>query len=573
MTELDTLLVTLNSILWHDSVLLILLGTGVVFTFWSGFSQYRALTHGVRVLRGTYDDPNDPGAINHFQALSAALSATVGLGNIGGVALAISLGGPGAVFWMWVVGLFGMAIKLTEVTLSMLYRNTDDPDNPRGGPMWVVSIGLARVSPGLAPLGKFIGAVFCITLLVSTITGGNMFQAWNVGEITEEYFGIPSITAGIVLAVLVGMVIIGGIKRIGAVAGRLVPIMVALYLLAGTYVLIVNAGQIPAMFLLIFQAAFSPQEFSGAFIGGTAGYAFLFGMKRALFSNEAGQGSSPIAHSAAKTDEPVREALVAGLEPFIDTLIVCTFTALVILSTGIWNRAPEASFMTPPAVLSVGADEWSLETTAIPQRDTNQWRSGDDIFIVMRADPNQQSGNNLHRLSGTIIEQNGTLMIDWSTMTSVARPQLEDLGIYATYIGATLTAKAFDSVKPGLGKWLVTLAVWLFAISTMISWSYYGEQGIVYLFGERMVLIYKFIYCALIIVATWGFIETDADLDNLTGVGTGVMLFANVPIIWLFGRQAMRAYHNYIERLKSGKVGPDNPPPSLDDLINNRGSK
>ena len=573
MTELDTLLVTLNSILWHDSVLLILLGTGVVFTFWSGFSQYRALTHGVRVLRGTYDDPNDPGAINHFQALSAALSATVGLGNIGGVALAISLGGPGAVFWMWVVGLFGMAIKLTEVTLSMLYRNTDDPDNPRGGPMWVVSIGLACVSPRLAPLGKFIGAVFCITLLVSTITGGNMFQAWNVGEITEEYFGIPSIAAGIVLAVLVGMVIIGGIKRIGAVAGRLVPIMVALYLLAGTYVLIVNAGQIPAMFLLIFQAAFSPQEFSGAFIGGTAGYAFLFGMKRALFSNEAGQGSSPIAHSAAKTDEPVREALVAGLEPFIDTLIVCTFTALVILSTGIWNRAPEASFMTPPAVLSVGADEWSLETTAIPQRDTNQWRSGDDIFIVMRADPNQQSGNNLHRLSGTIIEQNGTLMIDWSTMTSVARPQLEDLGIYATYIGATLTAKAFDSVKPGLGKWLVTLAVWLFAISTMISWSYYGEQGIVYLFGERMVLIYKFIYCALIIVATWGFIETDADLDNLTGVGTGVMLFANVPIIWLFGRQAMRAYHNYIERLKSGKVGPDNPPPSLDDLINNRGSK
>jgi AGCS family alanine or glycine:cation symporter len=573
MSEFDTLLVTLNSILWHDSVLLILLGTGVVFTFWSGFSQYRALTHGVRVLRGTYDDPNDPGAINHFQALSAALSATVGLGNIGGVALAISLGGPGAVFWMWVVGLFGMAIKLTEVTLSMLYRNTDDPDNPHGGPMWVVSKGLARVSPRLAPLGKFVGAIFCITLLISTVTGGNMFQAWNVGEITEEYFGIPSVAAGIILAILVAMVIIGGIKRIGAVAGRLVPIMVALYLFAGTYVLVVSAGQIPAMFLLIFQAAFSPQEFSGAFIGGTAGYAFLFGMKRALFSNEAGQGSSPIAHSAAKTDEPVREALVAGLEPFIDTLIVCTFTALVILSTGIWNRAPEAILATPPAVLPISAAEWSLETAPVPQRDTNPWRSGDDIFIVMRADPNQQSGNNLHRLSGTIVKQNGILMIEWATMTSVARPQHEDLGIYATYIGATLTAKAFDSVVPGLGKWLVTLAVWLFAISTMISWSYYGEQGIVYLFGERMVLPYKLIYCALIIVATWGFIETDADLDNLTGVGTGVMLFANVPIMWLFGRQAMRAYHNYIERLDSGKMGPDHPSPSLKELINSRDVK
>ncbi len=570
MTGFDTLLTTLNGILWHDSALLILLGTGVLFTFWSGFSPYRALTHGVQVVRGSYDNPDDPGAISHFQALSAALSATVGLGNIGGVALAIALGGPGAVFWMWVVGLFGMAIKLTEVTLSMLYRNTDDPDNPHGGPMWVVSKGLANMNPALAPLGKFIGAVFCVTLLVSTITGGNMFQAWNVGEITEEYFGIPSVAAGIVLAILVSMVIIGGIKRIGAVAGRLVPVMVALYLLAGTYVLIVSAEQIPGVLAMIVRSAFLPQEFSGAFLGGTAGYAFLFGMKRALFSNEAGQGSSPIAHSAAKTNEPVREALVAGLEPFIDTLIVCTFTALVILSTGIWNRAPEANYAVPPAVLPVGASEWSLETLPAPGRIGDEWASGDAVFIVLAADANEQSGNNLHRLDGSIVEQNGVLVIEWASLISDARPSVDSPGIYATYVGATLTAKAFDSVTPGLGKWLVTLAVWLFAISTMISWSYYGEQGIVYLFGERMVFTYKVIYCALIIVATSGFIETDADLDNLTGVGTGVMLFANVPIMWLFGHQAMRAYHDYVARLKSGQMGPDHPPPSLEDLISGR---
>ncbi len=570
MTGFDTLLTTLNGILWHDSALLILLGTGVLFTFWSGFSQYRALTHGVQVVRGSYDNPDDPGAISHFQALSAALSATVGLGNIGGVALAIALGGPGAVFWMWVVGLFGMAIKLTEVTLSMLYRNTDDPDNPHGGPMWVVSKGLANMNPALAPLGKFIGAVFCVTLLVSTITGGNMFQAWNVGEITEEYFGIPSVAAGIVLAILVSMVIIGGIKRIGAVAGRLVPVMVALYLLAGTYVLIVSAEQIPGVLAMIVRSAFLPQEFSGAFLGGTAGYAFLFGMKRALFSNEAGQGSSPIAHSAAKTNEPVREALVAGLEPFIDTLIVCTFTALVILSTGIWNRAPEANYAVPPAVLPVGASEWSLETLPAPGRIGDEWASGDAVFIVLAADANEQSGNNLHRLDGSIVEQNGVLVIEWASLISDARPSVDSPGIYATYVGATLTAKAFDSVTPGLGKWLVTLAVWLFAISTMISWSYYGEQGIVYLFGERMVFTYKVIYCALIIVATSGFIETDADLDNLTGVGTGVMLFANVPIMWLFGHQAMRAYHDYVARLKSGQMGPGHPPPSLEDLISGR---
>ncbi|MAQ21065.1 MAG: sodium:alanine symporter family protein [Gammaproteobacteria bacterium] len=560
MDSILGILIALNRIIWHDSVLIILLGTGVIFTIWSGFCQYRALTHGVLVLRGTYDDPNHPGAINHFQALSAALSATVGLGNIGGVALAIALGGPGAIFWMWIVGLFGMAIKLTEVSLSMLYRNTEDPDNPHGGPMWVVSKGLSKLNPKLAPLGKLIGGFFCFTLLISTATGGNMFQAWNVGEITEEYFGIPSILTGITLAILVGMVIIGGIKRIGAVAGRLVPFMVSLYLIAGLFVLISNAGEIPSMLALIVRSAFIPQEMTGAFIGGTAGYAFLFGMKRALFSNEAGQGTSPIAHSAAKTDEPVREAMVAGLEPFIDTIVVCTFTALVILSTGVWNRAPEAQLDTLPTFSLIDSDSWVLETVTAPQRINDDWSEGDIVFIIVNADANPQSGNNSHRLEGRVVEMidedslSSGLFILWDQLSSESRPTINETGIYATYVGATLTAKAFDSVIPGLGKWLITLAVWLFAISTMISWSYYGEQGVVFLFGDRMVLTYKFVYCALIIIATWGFIESDADLDNLTGVGTGVMLWANVPIMWLFVNQAMRSYHDYIHRLKTGQL-------------------
>lgn len=552
--------VFINQILWHNSVLGLLLATGVVLTIKSRFCQYRALTHGVQILRGTYDNSNDPGAISHFQALSAALSATVGLGNIGGVALAIALGGPGAIFWMWVVGFFGMAIKLTEVGLSMLYRNTDDPQNPHGGPMWVVSKGLANMHPRLAPLGKCIGAIFCLTLLVSAATGGNMFQAWNVGTITEEYFGIPSVLAGIVLALLVGMVIIGGIKRIGAVAGRLVPFMVALYMIAGTYVLIVHASAIPNMIILIFKSAFFSQQMTGAFIGGTAGYAFLFGMKRALFSNEAGQGSSPIAHSAAKTSEPVREALVAGLEPFIDTIVVCTFTALVILSTGIWNRSSEANFVEIPSIVQSGTSQWTLHTPEIPQRIEGSWTSGDRVFTIVSADPNPQSGNQLHRLSGEFVDIAGELQIDWENLESESVPHPIDTNLYASYVGATLTAKAFDSVVPGLGKWLITLAVWLFAISTMISWSYYGEQGIVYLLGERMVLTYRLIYCALIIVATLGFIESDADLDNVTSIGTGVMLFANVPIIWLFGRQALHAYHDYIARLKKGQIKPYQPP-------------
>ena len=242
MAEFSALLATINGILWHEYVLYAIVATGIVFTFWSGFGQYRALTHGPAVIRGVYDDPNDPGAINHFQALSAALSATVGLGNIGGVALAIALGGPGAVFWMWVIGFLGMSIKLTEVTLSMLYRNTDDPENPHGGPMWVIHHVFRK--KGMPRLGRAIGVIFCVTLLVSTTTGGNMFQAWNVGELTQEYFGVPSWITGIVLAVIVGSVIIGGIKRIGLVAGTLVPFMVVLYLAAGLYVLAINIGDL-----------------------------------------------------------------------------------------------------------------------------------------------------------------------------------------------------------------------------------------------------------------------------------------------------------------------------------------
>lgn len=564
MAEFSALLANLNSILWHEYVLYTIVGTGVVFTFWSGFCQYQALAHGPKILRGVYDDPNDPGAINHFQALSAALSATVGLGNIGGVALAIALGGPGAVFWMWVIGFLGMAIKLTEVTLSMLYRNTDDPDNPHGGPMWVAHKALAR--KGMPGLGRTIGVIFCVTLLVSTATGGNMFQAWNVGELTQEYFSVPSWITGIVLAVIVGSVIIGGIKRIGKVAATLVPFMVILYLGAGFYVLAVNIGDLPGIFVLIVTSAFNPTDAAGAFIGGSAASAFLFGLKRAAFSNEAGQGSSPIAHSAAKTNEPAREGIVAGLEPFIDTIVVCTFTALIILSTGIWNRAPDVMLQTIPTATQLEAG-WQFAPTPAPGDD---WVVDDRVMLVVEAHENDATGHTYHRIEGVISFDNGAYTANWAPFEAPTQPTVIGGGMYRAYVGATLTAKAFDSVSPGLGKWLVSIAAWLFAISTMISWSYYGEQGMVYLVGEKSVLPYKLVYCLLIIVATLGFIKSDADLDNITGVGTAVMLFANIPICWFFGYQAMRAYKDYIVRLKAGRMGPEHPPPNIDDLLSGR---
>lgn len=565
MAEFGTILATLNSVLWHEYVLYAIVGTGVLFTVWSGFCQYQALTHGPSVVRGVYDDPNDPGAISHFQALSAALSATVGLGNIGGVALAIALGGPGAVFWMWVIGLLGMAIKLTEVTLSMLYRNTDDPENPHGGPMWVAHKALER--KGLGGLGRTIGVFFCVTLLVSTATGGNMFQAWNVAELTEEYFSVPSWITGIALAIIVGLVIVGGIKRIGKVTATLVPFMVALYLGAGFYVLAQNIGDIPNVFILIFKSAFVPTEAAGAFIGGTAASAFLFGLKRATFSNEAGQGSSPIAHSAAKTNEPVREGIVAGLEPFIDTIVVCTFTALIILTTGIWNRPPDVALSPVPTAIQTDAG-WQFSPTPAPGDD---WVSDNRVMLVVAAHANDVTGHSLHRLEGIVAAAGDGFVVNWTPFDAPSAPMVVGDGMYRNYVGATLTAKAFDSVAPGLGKWLISIAAWLFAVSTMISWGYYGEQGMVYLAGDKSVLSYKLVYCLLIIVATLGFIKTDADLDNMTGVGTAVLLIVNIPICWLFGYQAMAAYKDYVARLKSGSIAADSAPPKLEDLLSGRG--
>lgn len=570
MQEFWRILNTVNGFLWADWVLYVLLAVGLLFTVWSGFGQYRALTHGVKVVRGAYDDKSDPGAINHFQALSTALSATVGLGNIAGVALAIAVGGPGAVFWMWVTGLVGMALKLTEVTQAMLYRNTDDPDNPRGGAMWVCKKGFARISPKLAPLGALVGGIFCVTLLTSAVTGGNMFQAWNVADISFSYFGMPKFAAGVILTVAVGVVIIGGIKRIGDVAGRVVPLMCGLYLLAAAYIIVVNIEQIPAMFGLIFREAFSPSEATGAFIGGVAGFGFLKGMQRALFSSEAGQGSAPIAHSAAKTDEPVREGVVAGLEPFIDTIVVCTFTAMVILLSGAWNRAPALGFPDdlPPAITLAEPDGrshvWSFAPTMVVVEDSNeaagQLRQGQAVFVVVQGGRNATTGGDHHKINGTLT---GSTDAGWTvTLNPLILPvdpaapeppaiSIAQPGVYFDFNGATLTAKAFDRTLPGLGIWIVPAAVWLFAFSTIISWSYYGEQGVVYLLGAKAVLPYRLLYCLLIMVSTLPFIDADA-IENISVLGTGVMLWANIPIMLIFGRQAMREYRDYFRRMSSG---------------------
>jgi AGCS family alanine or glycine:cation symporter len=330
--------------------------------------------------------------------------------------------------------------------------------------------------------------------------------------------------------------------------------MCGIYLIAAVYVLLLNLPLIPGMFGLIFSSAFSPTEAQGAFAGGTLGYAFLWGMKRALFSNEAGQGSAPIAHAAAKTDEPVREGVVAGLGPFIDTIVVCTLTAMVILISGAWNRAPTAFFDTEPEVVPAGPGEWTLASARLPDVTGTAWFPGQAIFMLLDTGVvNPQTASSLVEFHGTVVESPEGPAVAWGTWSGATAPTPER-GIHVVYTGASLTSHAFDRVRPGLGRWLVTLASWLFAISTMISWSYYGEQGVVFLLGARWVRSYKFVYCLLIVVATSGFITTDQELDAFTSLGTGVMLFANIPIILIFSRQTMRQYHDYVGRLKSGRM-------------------
>ncbi|RNC86331.1 MAG: alanine:cation symporter family protein [Winogradskyella sp.] len=340
MELLDQLLSSFSSLAWGLPLLIILIGGGLYLIIRSKFLPFRYLGHAINVLRGKYDDPNDPGQISHFQALTTALSATVGMGNISGVAVAIAVGGPGAVFWMWVSAIIGMSTKYFTSTLAILYRGKDSAGELQGGPMYVITEGLGK---HWKPLAVF----FSICGLVGAL------PVFNVNQLTQainDVLLIPNgvsvglssnLSIGIVLVAITSIVIIGGIKRIGTVASRLVPSMVLLYFVLVTIILVTHSEVLGYYLKLIFTDAFAANYFpkDDTFLGGVLGALILHGIKRGAFSNEAGIGTAPMAHGAAKTDEPVREGLVAMLGPAIDTLIVCTLTALAILVTGVWETS------------------------------------------------------------------------------------------------------------------------------------------------------------------------------------------------------------------------------------------
>jgi AGCS family alanine or glycine:cation symporter len=316
-------------------IVFVLFGGALFFSFWYRFITVRGFKHSLLVIAGKYDNPSDAGEISHFRALTSALSATIGLGNIAMVAIAIQMGGPGAVFWMWLAAFFGMASKFSSCTLSQLYRRENRDGTISGGPMYYLDLGFKAKGRAWAPFGKALAVMYAFMVMGGAIGGGNMFQSNQAFEAVNDTFGWKkeyNWVFGVAMSVLVGLVVIGGIKRIGAATSRIVPFMCGLYVITALYIIAVNASKIPDTFGLIFRMAFTDNAFFGGMFG-----VIVMGVKRAAFSNEAGLGSAAIAHAAAKTKEPVREGIVAMIGPFVDTIIVCTMTALVVIITGTWS--------------------------------------------------------------------------------------------------------------------------------------------------------------------------------------------------------------------------------------------
>jgi len=468
------------------------------------------------VIAGVYDRPEDEGDINHLQALSAALSATIGIGNIAGVATAIHFGGPGALFWMWVTAVLGMATKFSEATLAMVHRNIHKDGSASGGPMYYIEKGLGKSWKPLA-------VIFAGATIISSFGTGNSIQAFTVADSFNADFGIPPYVTGLILATLVGMVIIGGIRRIGVVASRLVPFMALTYIIGALYVVGIHAEEIPNAFAMIFKGAFTPQGATGGFAGSTFYLAILWGVRRGIYSNESGQGSAPIAHAAAKTDEPVREGTVAMIGPFIDTLVICTLTGLAILTSGAWTTPYQQDMKIDGvtvthhnAVLKPGGivhdDDLAHGSYQYDVEEKNLKFVFNHSFVenpVFTAIDSDEIKSDLPFF--TLIVEEGKI-IDMKTPRGESFIDRHNFGGRSLRNGSLLTAQAFESAMGKWGSWIVTIGVFLFALSTAISWSYYGDRAAVYLFGRKGVRPYRWVYVVVVFIGAnlalatvWGF--------------------------------------------------------------------
>jgi AGCS family alanine or glycine:cation symporter len=532
---------------WPDAfpvMVAALLVTGLFTTVTLRFVQLRRLRHGIDVIRGKYDDPSHDGDLSHFRALTTALSATVGIGNIAGVATAMHYGGPGALFWMWVTAVFGMALKYAECTLSMKYRQILPDGSAAGGPMYYIEHGLGKKWKPLA-------VAFAVCTIISSFGSGNSIQAFTVADQMRADLGVPTWLTGVISASLIAAVILGGIKRIGAVTSRLVPYMAVIYVAGGLIVVLLNLPEIPHMITLIFTSAFKPAAQVGGFAGGTFIFMLTWGVKRGLFSNESGQGSAPIAHAAAKTDEPVREGVVAMLGPMIDTLIICTITGLVILSTGVWNDKQRADIpVNAQSDITVMNPGGMVGVNGVVA-DTGLFSGAVEVahgeLVNAQFVHNHSTIEQVTILDGDV-PWTGEIPVDGGVIDFDAIPGLMLVGDMALN-GSPLTAWGFQrGLSPLIGPWgylIVTIGVVLFGISTAISWSYYGDRAVVYLFGARWIVPYKILFCVMNFLGAVFSLEI---VWNFGDSALGLMSLPNLIALVLLNRKVRGLTREYFSR-------------------------
>ena len=520
-----------------------LIGSGIFFTIYLGFPQIKYFRHGWRILSGKYVKDDTQGETTPFQALTTALSGTVGTGNIGGVALAIFLGGPAAIFWMWVTAFFGMTTKFVEVTLAHKYREVLPDGSISGGPMYYIENGLNM---------KWLAVLFSICLLMMCLGTGNMPQISSIAVIMNDTFSIPKFLTGSILAVLLWMVIIGGIKRIAQIASKLVPFMAFWYLVGSFAVIISNYENIIPSLQSIFVHVFTPAAAVGGFLGASVAAALTRGVNRGLYSNEAGQGSAPIAHASSKTEESIEEGMVSILEPFIDTIVICTITGLVILSSGVWTEKFENRF--EESSICFLNEELSDQN----QQDINKLRD-----YIYSCSGELSLNTDLTIKSGSIVSSDLTLMHNRSVAENIKvrnldgtpfegkinieNGKLNTADIYiegsSLLIGADLTGKAFTrSVFGDYGQYIVAIGLLLFAFSTAIAWSYYGDRATVHLFGEKWVLHYRVIYVGAFFIAS--IIDTKIVWDIATVIGP-IATVPNLIAILLLRREIKELQSKY----------------------------
>ena len=566
MQQVNDFLVLIDSFIGSANwFVYFLLGTGLFFTIYLRFPQIRFFRHALRVVSGKFDRSDLPGDTSHFQALSTALSGTVGTGNIAGVALAIHLGGPAALFWMLVTAALGMTTKFVEVTLSHKYRETTADGTQAGGPMYYMKNANFTLFGKKVSL-KWVAVLFAIATVLSSFGTGSLPQINSISNSVFATFGIEHWITGLILAVLLGMVIIGGIRRIAAVTSKLVPAMAIIYFIGAFAVIFYNIENVIPSFVAIFADIFSGTAATGGFLGATLAYAFNRGVNRGLFSNEAGQGSAPIAHASAKANEPLSEGMVAILEPFIDTIIICTVTGLVLLSSGVWNeKHPNVFQQTDMYVLNRVYSETNEQDQTLLFRHM----ANEEAVPLYNGELNVENGritNNLSVIHARSIAEDVRVIKGGSLYTgslSVANGNLvnpaPDLVVEGKSLlhSAPLTTLAFTRSYFGdFGQYIVAIGLLLFAFSTAISWSYYGDRAMTFLFGPKSVFPYHIVYTVAFFFASF----TDTTIIwTLSGITIALMTIPNlIGIIWLRKEmpQIIKQYGEFFEKNFPGAKHP-----------------